>query len=576
VQDTRSSSRTGLVELLATWELTSLPGVPGMFSVMSRFRGLDELAMLGRVADSPGIALVPGLRDQVRGVLKKARQPISVEPEFRQEVSDVVGKTSDALASYAREQRGTLQRDLLDCAARLPQDDRERVFQRLWEGSGAGAGSRLDQVRAIDEAREMLDRLKKSLADGADRSDGPGREADDPTAIAEARAALEASMAKGEQLLKKAAQAPPVTTDLFRTVLADAKTTLQKEKLTLKTLAEQTETLEILIAGVGDAGFAAAFAAPGRKGADDGARQAGKAGEKLRREVASSAEELTRLAESLPTSQLVRFRTRLAEAEAAAYAEDGAAMKRWLDELRRDGEEMVKLADRQKRFEEDRNAAEAERLAGEIESLEAVARGGDAKKLASLRADLGQKGKRAAVARSLPAVAARIANNERLALATQYRRAGKCSEKARGRMQAELDAAGTALAGDDLVAVAEASDGLGAALGKIAPWGGPRGKIVAAVAFVLILAGAVVGIRSMHGGDATASFQFEVAEGVGDVKFVLVRGGEIYVERSISGGSVDLSLPAGRFEVFVNDRYTGRVVRMPQDAGSIEPIEVPR
>jgi hypothetical protein len=546
-----------------------------LFNVMSRFRGLDELALLGLVADSPGIALVPGLRDQVRGVLRKAKEPSSVEPEFRQEVSDVVGKTSDALASYAEEQRGTLQRDLLECAARLPHDDRERVFRRLWQGSGGGSGGRLDQVRAIDEAREMLDRVKKSLGTDEERARSAAEE-DDPAAVAEARAGLEASMSKGAQLLKQAGSAPAITTELLQTMLADAQATLQKEKLTLGTLTEQTETLEILIAGMSDPGFAAAFAPPAGGGGKGAGAASGKAAEELRRAVAFSSEELARLAGSLPTSQLVRFRTRVNEAEAAAYSDDGAAMKRWLDELRDDGKEAGRLAERHRRFEEDRNAAEAERMVREIESLEAVARGSDVKRLQSLKADLEQGKKRAEVARALPGVAAKIANNERLALATLYQRATKCPEKSRGRMQAEMDAAESAIAGDDLAAVGQAADGLKDVLGKVAPWRGPRGKIVAAVLFVAILAAGVFGIRTMSSGNTTASFPFELAEGVDTVKFVLVHEGEIFAERSVSGGSVDLSLPAGRFEVFVNDRYTGRVVRMPQDAGSIEPIKVPR
>jgi hypothetical protein len=571
-----SSSRTGLVELLATWELTSLPGVPGLFRVMSSFRGLDELALLGRVADSPGIALVPGLRDQVRGVLRKAKEPSSVEPQFRQEVSDVVGKTSDALASYAEEQRETLQRDLLECAARLPHEDRESIFRRLWQDSGSGHGGRLDQVRAIDEAREMLDRVRKALGSDEERAARSAAEEDDPAAVAAARAGLEASMSRGEQLAKQAGAAPPVATELLTTMIADAKATLEKEKLALRTLVEQTQTLDTLIAGMSDPGFAASFAPPGGKGGGRAAAADGKAAEELRSALAFSTEELARIAGSLPTSQLVRFRTRLNEAEAAAYSDDGDAMRRWVDELREDGKEAGRLAERQRRFEEDRNAAEAERMAREIEALEAVARGRDAKRLRALRADLEQPKKRAGVARALPRVAAGVANNERLGLATLYRRASKCSEKSRGRMQAEMNAAEAALSGDDLAAVGQAADALKGALGKVAPWRGPRGAVVAAVLFVAILVGAVFGIRAMRGGNTTAAIPFELADGVGTVKFVLVHDGEIFAERSVSGGTVELSLPAGRFEVFVNDRYTGRVIRMPQDAGSIEPIEVPR
>ena len=252
-------------------------------------------------------------------------------------------------------------------------------------------------------------------------------------------------------------------------------------------------------------------------------------------------------------------------------------MKRSLEELGQDAEEIRRLAEQQRRFEEDRSAAEAERLAGEIERLAEIARRGDARRLATLRANLKQRRKRAAVASVLPGLAARIENKERLDLAIRLRRASRCSDKARGRMQTEIECAQEALSGEDLVAIHEASSGLNDALRKTAPWRGPRGWIAGGVLLVVVLAAGVFVVRTRGEGAKTATFDIESAEGVGKVKLVLVRGGEIVEQRSVAPGqSVDISLPAGRFEVFVNDRYTGRVVRVPQDVGSIDPIPVPQ
>jgi hypothetical protein len=264
----------------------------------------------------------------------------------------------------------------------------------------------------------------------------------------------------------------------------------------------------------------------------------------------------------------------LNDAEAAAHSDDSAAIERCLEGLKTDSKEIRRLAEQQRRLADDRHAADAERMAREIESLEPVARGREAKRLQGLRADLGERKNRAKVAVALPTLAARIANVERLRLAVLLGRATRCSEKARGSMQAEMKEAENALAGEHLVAVAEAAAVLDRALRKTAPWRGPRGKVVAAVLFVAVLVLGVVGVRTMRGGTATASFGFEMAEGVDNVEMVLVRAGEIYDTIRVNGQRVDVSLPAGRFEVYVNGRYTGRVVKMPQDAGDIGPIKV--
>jgi len=544
---------------------------------MSRFRGRDEIALLGRVADSPGIALVPGLREEVRRILSKAREPSSVEPEFRTHVSDVVGKTSDALASYANEQRATLQRDLLECAAHLPQADREKVFRRLWESEKAGAAGRLDQVRAIDEARKLLDESKQAAATD---SAGPGVETtpvDDPEAKAGVRRDLESAIEKGERVRSAAPALPPVARELFEAALAGARTALQTETMPVRALAEMTEVLETLASSLHDENFAAALSPPSRSRDAGQTRQQIEAASELRKAIASATEELDRLAASLPTARVVRSRTRLSEAEASAYSGDPDAMKRSLDELGKDTEEIRRLAEQQRRFEEDRSAAEADRLAAEIERLAEIARRGDAKRLATLSANLKQRQKRAGVAAALPGLTARIENKERLDLAIRFRRASGCSEKARGQMQAELDRAKEALSSGDLAAIHEASSGLDQALRKTAPWRGPRSWVAGGVLLVVVLAAGVLGLRTLGQGTTTATFEFEPAAGVDTMKFVLVRGGEIVAERSVSPGqSVDISLPAGRFEVFVNDRYTGRVVRVPQDVGSIDPIPVPQ
>ncbi len=571
------SSRAGLVELLATWELTSRPGVTGLLSVMSRFRGRDELALLGDVADSPGIALVPGLREEVRGVLRKAREPSSVEPEFRDQISDVVGKASDALASYAREQRVTLQRDLLECASRLPQADRERVFRLMWESGETGATGRLDQVRSIDEARTLLDGLKSASATDLEGSGIEEPEIDDPAAMEQARRDLESTIEKGERVRAGAEGLPPRVRELVDAALDGARAALKTENVTLRTLAGMGDALEVLTSGIQEESFVPGFDLPT---ATHGGGQTGEQVEAvsdLRHAIDTANEELERVAPLLPTDRVVEFRTRVSEAESATYSADVSVLKRCLSELRHDGEEIRRLAEQQRRFEEDRSVAEAERLAGEIERLSGLARRGDARRLASLRADLEHRNKRASVASSIPELAARIENKQRLDLAIRLRRARACSGKARDRMQREIDAAKEALAGDDLHAIQDAAQELNRALRKAAPWRGPRGWVAGAVLLTVVLGAGVVALRGLGTDTTKVTFVLEATTDVDTVNLVLVRDGEVVAERHAQPGqSVDFSLPAGRFEVFVNDRYTGRVVRVPQDIDSMDPIPVPR
>jgi hypothetical protein len=60
------------------------------------------------------------------------------------------------------------------------------------------------------------------------------------------------------------------------------------------------------------------------------------------------------------------------------------------------------------------------------------------------------------------------------------------------------------------------------------------------------------------------------------VVFTLVRDGSV-VERveSRPGGATTVDLAPGTYEVFVNDRYTGRVIRVPEDPRAVTAIPVP-
>ena len=64
---------------------------------------------------------------------------------------------------------------------------------------------------------------------------------------------------------------------------------------------------------------------------------------------------------------------------------------------------------------------------------------------------------------------------------------------------------------------------------------------------------------------------------VGETTLMLVQDGEVFAQESYRAGQpAGFELPAGRYEVYVNGRYTGTVIEVPDDPPQVTGIPFPR
>lgn len=297
------------------------------------------------------------------------------------------------------------------------------------------------------------------------------------------------------------------------------------------------------------------------------------ASEALREKSKRLSALLEKAAPDLPTERVVRARLLIERVEGAIAARDPAGMSVLGDEIDAAAKEAEQLVERIRRARSGKAEAERERLREEALRLLDVAPDADAGKLKALVAELDRaKGSALGAAdRKLAGFRQRIEGGVRL-------RAGRALARARkqsGKEAAESPAARLeqALLGDDLAGIAKRTAEAEAVGGKSR---GPVLWIAAAVVVVLLAVGGFFGWRWYSGRPQ----QYRVVLAAGEtapaeLSVTLVKDGVVFGSVPYAEGGVAFALPDGRYEVFVNDRYTGAVIRVPEDTSPIEGIPVP-
>jgi len=110
---------------------------------------------------------------------------------------------------------------------------------------------------------------------------------------------------------------------------------------------------------------------------------------------------------------------------------------------------------------------------------------------------------------------------------------------------------------------------------KNVPLSRPGIRLGIAGLLVLALLGGSFAARSYWNKPVTYVFELESAPGEA-VEIWLVRNGRIIDKGRYGSGvpSLSFELEEGRYEVFVNERYTGRVVRVPDDPREVTGIPI--
>jgi hypothetical protein len=134
--------------------------------------------------------------------------------------------------------------------------------------------------------------------------------------------------------------------------------------------------------------------------------------------------------------------------------------------------------------------------------------------------------------------------------------------------------AGLLLKGE-LPLLRERTVALRAAVRKNAPLSRPVFRLGLAGLLVIALLGGAFAARSLWNKPQTYLFELESAPDEA-VELWLVKNGRIIEKRRYGAGdpAISLSLEEGRYEVFVNERYTGRVVQVPDDPREVTGIPI--
>lgn len=192
--------------------------------------------------------------------------------------------------------------------------------------------------------------------------------------------------------------------------------------------------------------------------------------------------------------------------------------------------------------------------------------------------------------RTLESIESRLDDDPQEALRALDRLEARVGGGLRGealQLAARADAAGDAaaaarlrdgLAGDDLPGLArEVERARGSAFQKKHRTRRLL-RVAAAAALFVVLAVAIALIRTAGPGTKSYTLRFAGPE-TGDAlagSVALYRDGALFAETPfVPGTPVEVRLPDGRFEIYVNDRYTGRAIRVPGDAERVDDIPIP-
>jgi hypothetical protein len=278
--------------------------------------------------------------------------------------------------------------------------------------------------------------------------------------------------------------------------------------------------------------------------------------------------DLRRLASVLPTDRVVASRLLLERAEEATAFGSPEDVESLLPKVRDEIEDLNRLSELSQRHQQSRVAGERKRLRSEANHLLRIARGRKSRRIHSLveRIDEADPKTLKEYSRDLGALAAPLANSVRLETARVLRQVDARSKDADERIERLREAFDQ----DDLPAMAE--------LGKEL-----RGELVRSKMPIRIAAGAIsivliVGLfwASQWIRNRPHAYQLELA---GDdpqaVTITLVRDGTVVGDtlECRPGQPTTVRLKPGSYQVFVNERYTGRVIHAPDPP--FEVIDIP-
>jgi hypothetical protein len=605
-----------VVDLLATWGATGIEGAATLFEVLSGFGEAGKVAparLLALALETPEGWFDAGLRDELAELdraLESAGKP--VPRELTDRLEPALQRLSQDLGSRISEQREQLTSELEPWWLLMAPEERSDALSSLWDAapggnveSGLSALDALRRLRGIadaarqrkrEEIRELLESGEGDLDAAVVAKARRAVESDDPASLAEvgrslrtltggrARRHAERQLAeirpRVAELVERGRHAlsggdgalAPTARKIFEASLDRAGSAMERG-VSLESWERSLATMLDGLAGSAGVVDAAAVETLLAELADRRGREEGEAGlaEKLRETARGLASALKESASLLPTDRVLEARLLLERVDETAASAEAGSIEELCGSIGRTTTELKAQAGELREERRDRGEARRKRLLEQATRLEKLSTGRATPRVRSLIGELeaARPEDLAELGRAIEDLARPVENEVRLGGAQLLAKSKTTDGGEIGRLRKALD-------DDDLPSVAEltaslkGSGGLGALLRGPVAW------------FAIPLLAGVLSLGFILGrpwwSNRPKEYHLTLSEGAPSARsfeIKLVGPDQPLVRDCDPTAGTTFSLPPGHYEVFVNDRYTGRVVRVPDDPTEVGDIPVP-
>jgi hypothetical protein len=291
---------------------------------------------------------------------------------------------------------------------------------------------------------------------------------------------------------------------------------------------------------------------------------------------------LEKSAAALPAERIVGARVLIEETDELIADGEPEAMRSLGGRIEKEAKELHQLAERAEEYLTSRETAERKRITNEAKKLEGLATGREAKKLGTLiaKAKGAGVGEFDALEAEIRSVTSKAGNRVRLEAAGLAKQAGKQIQRKSGKpAAAELEKTVAALQAarddDDLASMAQSSAAL---KGQLPKFSGTTLYAGLGALAVVVLLGAFFVWQSFSEDTHPYQLTLMADEAIaGEATLMLVQEGNIFAQEPYRAGQpATFELPSGRYEVYVNGRFTGTVIQVPDDPPQVSGIPFPR
>jgi len=597
------SVRTELVDLMATWSASADPATADLFAALTRVAPapLDGLNEIRAVLEQR-----PDLLD--KAMLAEARSlcdPKGGIPD-RSAVRRLQKAIAGLLSTRIDERQRELGQEVAKWGAAMDSTQTGRCLELLWE---AEAGEGLEALASLETLAPFLEEARKKRLTEFDRASAAAKTSGDatladlvekarasssPAEIAAALAAARRSSQESDRvqddsnkndaskrlmelcdrIQQRVDGAAPASDrrllTLGRSAVESARQALTAETSSAEAIGHRESALQAIGGALDRCGdpqvtlLEQLKAAEGRTPSAAPSEAGVKGAKRIQGLIGRLEKTLGDSAAAIDAGESVESRLLIERAGQLKLAAVPEAMDSVATEIEARIERLKSLVDQARREKQDKGEQLRRKLLERVDELAPLASGKVEDRLSKLTATLesADSDQIEGLERTLSRLAQPVENDLRLKAAHRIKAAGEAGQK----LASALEADELPQVADELGRLEEAN--------PTGFFGRPVGRIVIAVVCLAILGGGYFGWRSIRG--APKSYTVELVGAPSGASVTLIKDGSIHDRQTHEGaGGARFSLPDGEYEIYVNDRFTGRTIQVPRDASPIAGVPVP-